>query len=133
MIDLDSIDVVKTLDGYLKDRAPQKRDASWGFCFNFFQERREQGALDDLLPSRPDHEFGGLQLASYLAGWGMYRKRATPATSAVQYGPVLVAIVAAEDDIWDLDAGQVFDKTSWKVLESEAKPIRVALDWPCER
>ena len=111
MIDLDSVDVVKTLDGYLKDRAPQKRDASWGFCFNFFQERRERGTLDDLLPVRTDHEVGCLQLASYLASWGMYRGSGPLLQrSAAQYGPVLEAIVAAEDDIWDLDA-DAFDKT----------------------
>jgi hypothetical protein len=131
MIDLDEIKIRKTLNGYLKGRAPQTRDASWGYCFNFFQERREGGTLTDLLPGRPDHELGCLQLASYLASWGMYRGSGPLLQrSAVQYGPVLEAIVAAEDDIWVLDA-DVFDKTCWKLLESEASQIRVALDeWP---
>ena len=54
------------------DRDPNSRDASFDFCFNYFQSFRDRRDIAAI--AAPERlEVSCLQLGFYLASWGMYR------------------------------------------------------------
>lgn len=116
------LDVATHLDGFQAERNPSARYASFDYCFNFFQDARDNGTLktltdDDQLPT------ACLQLGFYLASWGMMRGPAELLRRSVKvYEPVIEAIANEPGDAWTMDApllGQNYNA----VLES-AKRIR---------
>lgn len=53
-------------------RPPEARYASFGFCFNYFQEVRDSGDTAQL--ANDEHRrLSCLQLGFFLASWGMMR------------------------------------------------------------
>ena len=72
---MDIAENVKTFkEGEGKDRGlrPNERSASFDYCFNYFQSFREEDKIGEL--AEPSHmEVSTLQLAFFLASWGMLR------------------------------------------------------------
>jgi hypothetical protein len=67
-----ALDINDNLDAFLCRRSPAARYASFDYCFNYFQEARDNHettrlAHDDRL------ELSCLHLGFYLASWGMMR------------------------------------------------------------
>ncbi len=55
-------------------RATYSRYASFDYCFNYFQEFKEQGRIKQLSNSS-NIQHSCLQLGYYLASWGMLRRK----------------------------------------------------------
>src|SRR3954454_264489 len=98
-----NVDVTAHVQKYLGSRDAEARYASFDYCFNYFQSFRERGAIDDLLA--PDHEeMSCLQLAFYLASWGMLRGSTDLLRRRAAYHRrILRAIVGMPREIWTID------------------------------
>ena len=128
----DGIDGAANLRLYTKGRKPHFRDASWGYCYSFFRDHREQ--RDALRPGGKLHRQACMELAAYMASWGMYRGSGPLLQrSAVQFGPVVEAMVNADAEgtsLWDLDVDR-YGKETFTLLEAEVSRLRGALKkWP---
>jgi hypothetical protein len=88
---------------YRGDREPTSRYASFDYCFNHFQDYRENDRLGQLL--EPEHlQLACLQLGFFLASWGMYRGGSKLSThSAKVLEPVVKVIVSSPPEAWELD------------------------------
>ena len=61
------------VEEFRKGVKPFEQDASFDYCFNYFQRYREEGRLNDL--KAPEHvQESCIQLGFYLASWDMYRE-----------------------------------------------------------
>jgi hypothetical protein len=65
------LDIWANVEIYRRCGGPDSRDASWDYCFGFFQAAHETGACEN--PTDQFTEMACLHIASYLASWGMYR------------------------------------------------------------
>ncbi len=103
MKDLSSINVRRNIDCYMQDRGSDKRYASFDYCFNYFQSFKEQGRIEDI--SGQDHvQQSCLQLAFYLASWGMLRgSTVLLKKSARFYRRLLQVIVRCDKRLWEID------------------------------
>ena len=86
---------MRTLPPTSADAATPPATRSFDYCFNYFQDFRDVGRLDDL--TAPAHlQTSCLQLGFYLASWGMFRGKAELLTySAKRLAPVVDTIAAA--------------------------------------
>jgi len=82
---------------------PWERDASFDYCFNYFQQFREEGRLNDLkTPERVQESC--LQLGFYLASWGMYRGSGfLLKKSAKILEPIIGLIANQPTGFWEID------------------------------
>ena len=125
-VDLSGVDIERNLATYLGDRKPTKRYASFDYCFNYFQEHRENGRLDDLLKGEAV-QLSCLHLGFYLASWGMFRGAAQLLQRSVRtYAPVVEALVGAPAHLWTMDADG-FDEAAITDVRSFARTLRSAL------
>jgi hypothetical protein len=76
------------------------RYRSWGHCYSYFRQARRNGLA-------ADRDHAALQLAFYLASWGMYRGSGflLQHTYTVHRGVIDVIAEARFDDLWDADFG----------------------------
>lgn len=120
------MDIEGNLRAYLGDREPSARYTSFDYCFNYFQEHREQNNLPALL--RGDAlQLSCLHLGFYLASWGMLRGSSDLLQrSARTFVPVIEAIANAPSEIWLTDAN-VYGDGSCPVIFETAQKIRAAL------
>ena len=107
-------------------RAPTDRYASFDYCFNYFQSRREAGHIR-ALADPADLQLSCLHLGFYLASWGMYRgSTALLQQSVKRLAPVIAAIAAAPPAIWSVDADDYSGATVDLVFEI-GRRLRLAL------
>jgi hypothetical protein len=97
------VDIEGNLNAFLARRSPQARYASFDYCFNYFQEARENSetaflARDDQL------ELSCLHLGFYLASWGMMRgSGGLHRRSLRELAPVVRTIADEPPMSWELD------------------------------
>ena len=91
------------VDEFRKGVKPFEQDASFDYCFNYFQRYREEGRLNDL--KAPEHvQESCIQLGFYLASWGMYRGSAyLPKKSAKVLEPIIDLIANQPPSFWEID------------------------------
>lgn len=120
------MDIEANLRTYLGAREPSARYTSFDYCFNYFQERREQDDLKTLL--RGDAlQLSCLHLGFYLASWGMLRGSSDLLQRSVRvFGPVIEVIANAPAEVWETDADSYGDGTCSAIFET-AMTIRSAL------
>lgn len=102
---LAAVDIEADIDKFLDDDVkPLERDASFDYCFNYFQRFREENRISDL--AKEDHlQESCLQLGFYLASWGMYRPTSFLLKKSVKiYKPIIDLIAAQPSRFWDIDA-----------------------------
>jgi hypothetical protein len=98
------VDVDVNAGRYLRDRDGNARYASFDYCFNYFQDFRDDGRVGELA-APAQMQTSCLQLGFYLASWGMFRGKAELLNhSARRLVPVIEAIVAAPAAVWTVDA-----------------------------
>jgi hypothetical protein len=98
------VDIEANLRTYLKDRRPTDRYASFDYCFNHFQSRREGGRIGNLATGL-ELQLACLHLGFYLASWGMYRGSTVLLQRSVAYlVPVVEAIARTSAAAWAIDA-----------------------------
>jgi hypothetical protein len=99
------------VDGAGKNRGmqPSQRSASFDYCFNYFQSFREEDRIEEL--AAPSHmEVTCLQLAFYLASWGMLRGSSFLLEKSLRfYRPLIEGIATFDKRIWTIDADSYDD------------------------
>ena len=103
---LRDINIAANLRAFQHDRAPGTRYASFDYCFNYFQEAREQNALGRLVDA-DRLELSCLQLGFYLASWGMLRGSSQLLQRSFRDLIPVVHVIATEPEVtWALDVPQ---------------------------
>src|SRR5437762_7566847 len=64
--------IKQLIDTFLDKRKPQTRYTSFDYCFNYFRSFKQSGRLRELV-AKENVEKSCLQLAFFLASWGMFR------------------------------------------------------------
>lgn len=83
---------------------PTGREASFHYCFNYFQSFREAGRLEALADAQ-NLETSCLQLGFFLASWGMFRGASfLLRRSAKFYEPLVNVISTTDPGLWEIDA-----------------------------
>lgn len=98
--------IEKFLSGYGQNEGlkPTGRDASFDYCFNYFQSFRETNNIKKLI-SPGVIQISCLQLGFYLASWGMYRGKSPLLQRSVKYlEPLIEYLVLAPKELWGIDA-----------------------------
>lgn len=120
-----AVDIEGNLRRYLGDRIPSHRYASFDYCYNYFQGRRDDGGIGNVA-SGPDLQMACLHLGFYLASWGMYRGSTILLQRSVAHlRPVIEAIAHTPSAAWDIDVdGYTHD--ACRLLLDTASRIRAA-------
>lgn len=100
------IDIPALVDAYLSDRSDTARYASFDYCYNYFQDARDQDELSRL--GKGDGlTLSCLNLGFYLASWGMMRGSSDLLQRSVRaLIPVVEFIAAEQQDTWDIDVSK---------------------------
>jgi hypothetical protein len=111
---------------YLGERNPASRYASFDYCFNYFQEHREQGRVA-ALADPANLQSSCLQLGFYLASWGMPRGSSELHKRSLRsLVPVVEAIAAEPEEMWAIDADGYSEDTVTAILNF-ARVVRGSL------
>src|ERR1035437_4198580 len=99
-----AVDIQDNLRTFLRGRGPGERYASFDYCFNHFQQARED--KDTARLADEDHLLlSSLQLGFYLASWGMMRGSGDLLQRSVrELAPVIEQIASEPESTWSLDA-----------------------------
>lgn len=90
-------------EGKNKGRHPNERYASFDYCFNYFQQFRENNRIEDIANSQ-NLQLSCLQLAFYLASWGMLRGKSFLLEKSLRHYSNLIANISKFDKrIWEID------------------------------
>jgi hypothetical protein len=109
-------DLEANIRACLRDRLPTDRYASFDYCFNFFQEHRDRGNVEDLANGEMQHSY--LELGFYLASWGMLRGGADLLQHSAKYlEPVVTAISVLPPEAWTIDVDRYSPHASEVILE----------------
>ena len=119
------VDIEANIRTYLKDRRSTDRYASFDYCFNYFQSRREDGRIGELA-NGPELQLACLHLGFYLASWGMYRGSTVLLQRSVAYlVPVIEGIARTPNAAWSIDADG-YSHEACRLLLDTASRIRAA-------
>lgn len=120
------MNIDKHVKRYLKAREPAARYASFDYCFNYYQQHREEGTLGELLEGDA-LQLSCLHLGFYLASWGMLRGSTDLLRRSVRHLIPLVHVIATSPpEIWEADAN-IYGDGSCPVVFEAAERIRGAL------
>ncbi len=112
------MDIEANIAEYLGARSPTDRYTSFDYCFNYFQVFHEERRIRDLA-ARPALQMSCLQLAFYLASWGMYRASADLLQRSVRHlVPLVEAIAATPETVWAADANDYSGRGRTSLLEA---------------
>ena len=108
---------------------PCERYASFDYCFNYFQDFADSQKTS--LIAAPEHNQNScLQLAFYLASWGMLRGSSALLQKSVKfYEPLIQYIASAPEELWKIDANTYIPKNIQLLLTCK-RNICLALH-PC--
>jgi hypothetical protein len=89
------------------ERQPTGREASFDFCFNYFQSFRRKNNIEAIAASE-NIELSCLQLGFFLVSWEMFRGSSPLGQrwSSKHYQRLIENVVRLDRAIWDID---VFD------------------------
>ena len=97
------LDIDESVALYRRRLEPNGRYASFDYCYNYFQTFRERGD-PAALTAATQLQTSCLQLGFYLASWGMLRGSSVLLQrSAHNFIPVIEAIAAMPQDVWNID------------------------------
>lgn len=104
-------------NGKNKGRRPEERYASFDYCFNYFQSFKENGKTHELA-RLGNLQNSCLQLAYYLASWGMLRGSSFLLKKSVKfYEPLIRYIAQVKKEIWDIDVHAYTDENIALLIE----------------
>jgi len=117
-VDIAAVDISGNLEKYHGGLNAHARYASFDYCFNYFQEAREDGETARL--AERHLQLSCLQLGFYLASWGMVRGSSGLLQRSVRgLVPVVEQIAQEPASIWDLDVHNYGDNTDAVLALSE--------------
>lgn len=118
------VNIEAAVERYLRDRDPTARYTSFDYCFNHFQQHRTAAAV---WGAPTGMEVSCLQLAFYLASWGMLRGSAPLLQhSARHLVPLVETIANVPPAVWDLDLDR-YNADGIELVFRTALEIRHAL------
>ena len=98
------MDIGANIKRFRGDRQPERRSASFDYCFNYFQSFSDDGSLADIAAAA-NMPLSCLHLGFYLASWGMFRgSSGLRSRSLKQFEPVVELIARTPSEIWEIDA-----------------------------
>ena len=122
------MDVAKDLQLFLQGQGKNKgrqaieRYASFDYCYNFFQEFREQERIPEIA-SPINIQLSCLQLGFYLASWGMLRGSSFLLEKSLKvYEPLIRNIAQFDRRIWNIDVDR-YNEVNIEILLSCRKMI----------
>lgn len=123
------MDIKGNLAAFIDDPGPDRRFASFDYCFNYFQAFREQSRVKEI--AAPGNlQLSCLHLGFYLASWGMFRGSSVLRDrSLAQFKPVVELIAYTPRDIWTIDA-DTYSSDTCRTLASVASGIQQSLQFP---
>lgn len=103
---------LKTIvEEYKRDLSPDKRFASFDYCYNYFKASRSAAVEDNV-------EQSCLTIAFYLASWGMMRGSSFLLNkSLVHFKPLVTYIDGLDKKVWDIDVDDYSDEKIRIILE----------------
>ena len=123
----DNIDIKENIRLFIegkgkdKGRKPSERYASFDYCYNYFQSFRENGNLSDLC-NQKHIEISCLQLAFYLASWGMFRGSTFIIGKSYKYFEDTIYLITKYDKrIWSIDIDNYNDENIDILLDFKRK------------
>jgi hypothetical protein len=126
------VDIDRNLAAFLARRSPERRYASFDYCFNYFQQARDDGVTAELACGS-QLELSCLHLGFYLASWGMMRgSGGLHRQSLRQLAPVVRVIAAEPPDMWALDVPG-YDPVGIGAVPVLGEHIRDAFTVPASR
>ena len=103
------MDILGNINSFVKDRGPGNRYASFDYCYNYFRQFYVSNNVKGIA-SRKYIQVSCLQLAFYLASWGMLRGSSfLLQKSAKHYEDLIMAISALDVKYWEIDADKYND------------------------
>lgn len=96
-------------NGKSQGRQPEERYASFDYCFNYFQQFKDDKTLPDMA-DEAHMQLSCLHLSFYLASWGMFRGSSfLLEKSAKFFEPLVCTISSMDESIWNVDADKYTD------------------------
>lgn len=121
-----NMNIKKNLHEYQQELRSDLRFASYDYCFNYFQGFKDQGKVKQLT-SKDNIQLSCLQLAFYLASWGMFRGAGFFIDKSVKFfEPVIEVIAQTERRVWDIDVDR-YDKSNIEAILQCSQNIKRAL------
>ena len=120
------LDVKERLDNYRSHVTEMSREASYDYCYGYFQTHRHYLAAN--------MEISCLQLWSYLASWGMLRG----SSALLNYcnmkvlSEIITYLDRLTDDYWELDLPDYKDEEHREKAIKVYKEIKTKLSHPTE-
>lgn len=103
------MNITKNIEEYEKYRDPEKRYASFDYCYNYFMEFYEKGDISSMASSQ-NIQMSCLQLGFYLASWGMLRGSSFLLQKSVKHYEDLIKAISKLDKIyWEIDLDRYSD------------------------
>jgi hypothetical protein len=123
------VDFGDNIRRFRDDGQPERRFASFDYCFNHFQAFREAGGVADIAAAE-NMPLSCLHLGFYLASWGMFRGPSVLRRRSVkQFEPVVELIARTPRDVWEIDA-HCYSEAVCRRLADTAIDIQKALHYP---
>ena len=124
-----NIQVFMAGNNYSQGIMPTDRNASFDYCFNYFQHFRENRRLDQLADPR-QIQTSCLQISFYLASWGMLRGSSLLLQKSIKfYEPLIQYIARTPRDLWEIDVDN-YSPENIRLLLASRREIFYALQ-PC--
>src|SRR5579871_6469710 len=118
------MDIDKHLRSFLRGRDPalgadpDLREASFDYCYNYFQSFREQGCTH-LLASQDNLYQSCLTIGFFLASWDMLSRAPLADKSLKLYVPLVQYIASMEPQMWNIDVPNYTQPNILRVLKCE--------------
>lgn len=123
-MDIDK-NIQQFIDGNGKSggREPKERNCTFDYCFNYFQSFRKQNKITEL--SASNHiQMSCLQLAFYLASWGMFRGSSfLLEKNQKHFEDTIILISNYNKKIWEIDVDDYSENNVEILIDFKEKLI----------
>jgi hypothetical protein len=107
-------------------RQPSGREASFDFCFNYFQSFRTKNNIEAIAATE-NIQLRCLHLGFYLASWGMLRNSPLQQRSIKHYQQLIENLVQFDRRIWDIDIPDYRDAAKVSLLLKFGSTVTTSL------
>jgi hypothetical protein len=97
------MDIDKNIQGFRHGFGPKERDASFDYCYNYFQSFYESENIQ-ILSAPENMQQSCLQIGFYLASWGMLRGSSLLSRKSIKFYEPLIKYISTSDlHLWKID------------------------------
>jgi len=117
---LEGFEIHSFLDEFNEDRDVFDREASYDFCYNYFRNFYEDNCIEKIY-SLDNLEVSCLQLAFYLASWGMYRGSSKLFQKSIKVYEEIIKEISKEHSLWEIDVDNYDKNNIYAILKFKIK------------